>query len=457
MLVYLIVAGAVLLACLLLSNFGSASTSRPRAAVIVFSHFPQDPRPRREAESLLKNGFEVDIFCLRREQNDQLCEDVGGAKVYRLPLRRRRSGKLRYAFEYGAFLTASFLFLGLRSFRLYRLVHIHNMPDVLVFSAIVPRILGAKVILDLHDPVPEVYRVIYDLKKESLTVRALQTVEKWSIAFADLVLTPNLAFREIFVSRGCPPEKIRIVMNSPDESIFNIHDYSGRVKRPGYNLMFHGTLLKRNGLSLAVAAVAKLRERIPCLKLLIYGEQTPYISELMREVERLDLLSTVEYLGYSPLHQVPAAISAIDVGLVPNLANPFNNINLPTRIFEYLALAKLPIVPRTKGIQDYFQEEEILFFQAGDVEDLANKIEWAFLNPVKANEILQRGRKVYEKHRWETEEKNFLNLVRGLSRFHPPLKENSKGLGRQLEFNRVTMRSEMKQKPSEGERAKAAY
>jgi hypothetical protein len=37
----------------------------------------------------------------------------------------------------------------------YNLVHVHNMPDVLVFEAFIPRVCGARVILDLHDPMPE--------------------------------------------------------------------------------------------------------------------------------------------------------------------------------------------------------------------------------------------------------------------------------------------------------------
>jgi len=73
---------------------------------------------------------------------------------------------MTYVFQYGAFLVASFVFLSLRSVRGYRLIHVHNMPDVLLFSALVPRLLGAKILLDLHDPTPEVFRVIYGLNEK---------------------------------------------------------------------------------------------------------------------------------------------------------------------------------------------------------------------------------------------------------------------------------------------------
>ena len=80
--------------------------------------------------------------------------------------------------------------------------------------------LGAKVILDLHDPMPELMQTIFKLPEESLSVRLLKRLEKWSLGFADLVLTVNLACKKIYSSRSCPPQKIDVVMNSPDDDIF---------------------------------------------------------------------------------------------------------------------------------------------------------------------------------------------------------------------------------------------
>ncbi|HTL17941.1 MAG TPA: glycosyltransferase, partial [Patescibacteria group bacterium] len=215
--------------------------------MVLFSYFPEDPRPRREAEALTRNGFEVDFFCLQRDPDELLREESSGISVYRLPLKRRRTGRLAYVFQYAAFLLAAFGFLTARVFRGYSIVHVHNMPDILVFSALVPKLFGAKVILDLHDPMPEVFQVIYNLQKGSRAVRALEFTEKLSIRFADAVLTPNIAFKDLFVSRGCPAQKIGIVMNSPDEANFHAITSGREQKTSGYHVMFHGTLVERNG------------------------------------------------------------------------------------------------------------------------------------------------------------------------------------------------------------------
>lgn len=387
----------------------------PRAAVVLYSYYLRDPRPRREAEALVNAGWEVEVFCLRRTPNLPWHERIRGVDVFRFPMKRRRVGKFTYALQYGSFLLAAFVFLASRSLsRRYKIVHVHNMPDFLVFSAAVPRLLGAKVILDLHDPMPELSRVIYGLEENSRTVELLKKVERQSIGFADLVLTPNLAFKELFASRSCGPEKVQIVMNAPDEQIFHDRNRRRQPKGPGFNLMYHGSLLERNGLILAVQALVALRPEFPQLKLNIFGEATPYLDEVLSLAGELGLVGAVEYGGFKRIEEMPQTILRADLGLIPNLPNVFNEINLPTRIFEYLSLGKPVIVPRTKGIQDYFQENELVFFDSGSPTGLASAIAWAIRNGPELGAVAQRGQAVYRRHTWETQVGQYLAYVERL-------------------------------------------
>ena len=108
-------------------------------------------------------------------------------------------------------------------------------------------------------------------------------------------------------------------------------------------------------------------------------------------------------------------ISTIDVGVIPNRSSSFTAINFPTRIFEYLAMQKPVIVPDTQGIQDYFAEEDIIYFKAGEVDSLAKQILWAYEDPAGLENVLRRGRAVYEQNSWDMEENKFLKLVGGLT------------------------------------------
>jgi glycosyltransferase involved in cell wall biosynthesis len=391
------------------------------AAVIVFSYYPSDVRVMRSAEAMARAGMGVDLFCLQKFPGEPSREEIDGVEVFRIALKKRRAGKLTYAFQYVAFLALSFLWLSSRCLtRSYDVVHVHNMPDFLVFCAGFAKALGSRVVLDLHDPSPEVLISVYDLRPEDWLVRLLRRLEKLSIWFADLVLTPNIAFRDLFVGRSCPREKIGIVMNSPLEEVFHLTepaDQSDRSTEAEFVIMFHGTLVARHGLHVAIEAVARLRERMPRLRFHIYGAETSYLRNgVLPLVARLGLQRQVQYFGEQSQAVIAQAVAHCDLGVVPNLKNVFTEINLPTRIFEYLALGKPVIVPETQGIQDYFNPDNMLFFKGGDVESLASKIQWIFDHPRETRAIIVKGQEVYCHHLWKEEEERFINLISGLVR-----------------------------------------
>ncbi|HUC85887.1 MAG TPA: glycosyltransferase, partial [Candidatus Acidoferrales bacterium] len=387
-----------------------------RAAIVLYSYYSTDPRPRREAEALQRAGMEVEVLSLRPSADRPRRQRLNGVDVFEMPLKRRRAGKLVYIAQYAWFLTCAFSVLAVRCVRRrYQLVHVHNMPDFLVFSALAPRLAGAKIILDLHDPMPELFRSIYNLPEEHFIVHWLKKMERRSIAFADLVLTPNLAFKNLFTSRSCPVGKIETVMNSPEASIFDPQKFipvNGRpAKDKPFVLMYHGLIVERHGLDLAIRAVARVRSRIPGLQLRLYGEPTDYSKKIMSLVRELKLDSVVHPHGFQPLEEIARDISQIDLGVIPNRLSSFTEINFPTRIFEYLAMHKPVMVPVTKGINDYFKADEILYFEAGSVDNLAVKIEWAYQHPVELQDIMERGRRIYERHRWSLEENKLVELV----------------------------------------------
>ncbi len=385
-------------------------------AMVTFSSYPADPRPRRAVAALVREGMKVDLICLGNE-NAPRREILEGIEVLRVPLKNRRGGMIAYAYQYGAFILISSMIFALRSItRGYDLVYVHNMPDILVSSSLAPKVLGAKVVLDLHDPMPELMMTIFNLKKDSFNVRLLTRLEKWSIARADLVVTVNMACKRIFSSRSCPAEKIGVVMNAPDGQIFPFRAApsrapANRTRTEPFVIMYHGSLVERNGLDVAVDALARVRYAIPGAELRIYGHNTPFLERVMDGAKKKDLGDAVRYLGPKRLEELVAEIEYCDLGVIPNQRNSFTEINTPTRIFEYLALAKPVIAPATPGIQDYFSKESLLFFEPGNPADLAQQIEHAFAHPGELLEIVRKGQQVYLEHTWERERNTLLDRV----------------------------------------------
>jgi glycosyltransferase involved in cell wall biosynthesis len=179
--------------------------------------------------------------------------------------------------------------------------------------------------------------------------------------------------------------------------------------------MYHGSIFARNGLDLAVDALELTRRSVPNARLIICGDNNAFLEEVMTSVKARGLENAVSYLGKRNLRQIAEAIDTCDIGVIPNRRNTFTEMNTPTRIFEYLARGKAVIAPRSRGIQDYFEPEDILYFELGDAADLARKIEYAYFHPDEMEEIATRGQKVYLTHRWTQEKAGFVNAVARLS------------------------------------------
>src|SRR5690606_28501040 len=109
------------------------------------------------ALALAKQGYTVDVICLRQEGAPKNSIDSGGINVYRLPLKRHRSGGFfLQLLEYLAFFILVFVkLIALHGKERYGVVQVHNLPDFLIFAALFPRLTGARLILDLHDLMPE--------------------------------------------------------------------------------------------------------------------------------------------------------------------------------------------------------------------------------------------------------------------------------------------------------------
>ena len=397
-------------------NSSPSGLQGKRAAMVSFSTYPADPRPRRAADALLKEGMSVDFVCLTDGKGPKR-EVLNGINVLRIPVSHRRGGKLAYVYEYSTFIMMSAVILGWRSLkRRYDLVYVHNMPDILVLCALIPKMLGAKVVLDQHDPMPELMKTIFELHENSLSVRIIAWLEKWSFALVDRIVTVNVACKRIFSSRSCRPEKIVVVMNSPDETIFPFQarrsaPSDGDTATKPFAIMYHGSIVERNGLDVAVDAFVRVRSVIPTAELRIYGSKNPFLDRVMDEVHKQGIDGSVHYLGPKRLEELVPEIERCDVGIIPNQRNSFTDINTPTRLFEYLSLGKPVIAPRTQGIQDYFDSESLLFFEAGNSEDLARQIEYVFAHSRETDETVRRGQQVYLMHTWALQKENLVNLV----------------------------------------------
>lgn len=384
-----------------------------RACMLVHSYYPADPRVRREAEALLEEGWAVDVVCLRDDRERPL-EWCAGARVRRLPVRRHRgSGLATYLLEYLAFLLLASVHVTWWHIRQrYDVVQVHNMPDFLVFAALGPRVLGARVVLDMHDLVPELYMLKFAGSDSHPTVRIAQWAERVSTDFAEHVITAGEPFRRLLVARGLGEGKVTVVMNSADPKLFcPVPERRAPPRQAGsFTLVYHGGLYERYGLDIAVSAVGLLRSEIPGIQLNIYG-QGEASEQIGRLIEELGLVDCVNLAGFVPLDRVPELICTADLGVVPYRSNSFTDLLYPTKAFEYIVMGVPVIMSGAGAVTDLFVGVDDIFFQPEDVDDLATHILALYREPERLRRLLSAARRAYSPYAWESQKTKYLTLM----------------------------------------------
>jgi len=401
-------------------NSNTRQENRRRHCMVVHAYYPLgETRVERQALALLSQGTEVDVICLRAS-GQPATETVDGVQVYRMPVRRSKhkgSGIIAQLFEYLAFFVLAFIRLSsLHAKRRYSVVQVHNLPDFLVFAALFPKLTGAKVILDLHDLMPEFYAERFQRSMDSLPVRLIRWQERLSCRFADRIITVTELWRQSLIERGQPADKVMVVMNVADDRIFHRDasaDVSGDDGR--FRLIYHGTMAQRYGLDIALRAINLARHTAPDILLILHGDGE-YEKALQNLVNDLGLRDHVQFSTRSvPTSELPKLLKQADLGIVPYLDGVFTGGILPTKLMEYAALGIPALAAHTPAIASYFDETTVQFFTPGDAEELASCILTLYHDRNRLAELARNITKFNEHYNWSEQSAHYLHLIEQLT------------------------------------------
>lgn len=374
-------------------------------------YYPEDVRVYKEVRALHEAGYSVDVICLRKP-GEQHREILDGVRVYRLFHGHRRGSSLRYIFEYGvSFFVMGILLTVLYFWRLYAVIQVNTMPDALAFITVIPRLFGAKVLLDMHEPTPELWITKYGEDRYRILLKLQIKIEQLAIKYVAKVITVNDTVRKRFIERGADGGKIEVIRNVPDDRFGKESSLLKTAK--DFTLITHGTIEKRYGQETIIRALPLLREQIDNLQLYIVGagEGAERLHTLSKELNCVD---TITFTGHVSFSQVGEIISCADIGLVALLPTPFGELCQPNKLFEYVALRKPVVVPRLKAIQESFDDSCVTYFEPGNHEDLACKILEIYINPQKAKELAKNAYLKYEEMNWNKAKRSYLKIVESL-------------------------------------------
>jgi glycosyltransferase involved in cell wall biosynthesis len=350
--------------------------------MLAYTFYDADNRVRRYAEALVKRGDQVDAIALAREGQPAF-EIIKGVRVYRIQKRViDETGPLSYLLKLLLFFLRSAWTVTIKHLREpYSLIHVHSVPDFEVFAALIPRLMGARVILDIHDIVPELYASKFKIGHHSLIFKFLVLIERLSIAFSNHVIIANRLWYERLTQRSVRKEKCTNMINYPDLTLFRRRPRPVRTN-DDFVMYYPGSLSWHQGLDVAINAVALLRDKAPNLTLFICGDG-PERKRLRGMIRELQLRDRVFLKGFVPLEQVAEFMSTVDLGVEPKRKNSFGNEAMSTKIMEFMAMNVPVVASRTLIHQYYFTDDSVEYFESGDAEDLANRILQLMSNPAR--------------------------------------------------------------------------
>src|SRR3990170_566396 len=395
------------------------TAGRKSVLMIAYTNYRTDPRVIRAAEAAASAGFDVDFIALRRA-NDPPEESIKGVRVVHLnQMRYRGGGAFWYMLSYLEFFVRCFFkTVRLQFGKRYAAVHVNNMPDFFVFCALLPKLMGAKVLLDIHDPMPNTFASKFKSGENGFFFKILLWQEKLSAAFADQVLTVHEPVKEYVLVKQhkLRADAIEVVANFPDDELFALRkpvQPDGRLR-----LVFHGTILERCGLRNAMLALAGMRHQ-DRVSVRIIGEGD--FSEQLKDLIRTHELSAIVHFDNRmyPLSEIPALLADCNLGLVPLEISSITNYVLPLKLLEYLCLGMPSVTVRNAAIGYYFGEDECLFYDPNDPESLRLILDRLAGTPDLLAHYQQRALALRGKFLWSNEKQKYIAVLRRLTNRAP--------------------------------------
>jgi glycosyltransferase involved in cell wall biosynthesis len=390
-----------------------------RICMLAYTPYERDNRVRRYAETLAKRGDVVDVVGLYAEHShdEPYAVQINGVNVYRIQHREHNeNSKWTYGWRLLRFtVRASIELARMHKKNRYDLVHIHNMPDFLVFAAWYPKWKGAKLILDIHDLVPELFTSKFKTRFASCYIWLLKAVERLAAGFVDHVIIANDLWFAKVTRRSVSKQRCSVVMNSVDLEIFSKHPRTRTDER--IVVLFPGSLQWHQGVDLAIRAFADLKEAVPDAEFHIYagsgGDKRESLNKLVRD---LQVEASVKFCDGVSLDEMPAIMANADIGVVPKRADGFGNEAYSTKIMEFMSQGVPVVVSRTKVDTHNFEEGTVHFFPPGDTQALTCAMRDVIDSKQLRDTLTRNGYKYCEKYSWSEKKKEYLGLVDTLTR-----------------------------------------
>ncbi|MFC1915611.1 glycosyltransferase family 4 protein [Chloroflexota bacterium] len=219
---------------------------------------------------------------------------------------------------------------------------------------------------------------------------------------ADLIISTSQFMAERLIASGAPQEKLLVIRRGVNTARFPFDKESKNIKRR-YHLagcspiIYVGATSRIRNLDMLLRAFVRVKALNKDARLVIVGSgDKGYLNELALT---LGIQEDTIFTGQVPYTDVPSFISVAKVAVCPLPPIDLYRVSSPTKLFEYLVMAK-PIVAN----EEIPEHKEVLEQSGGgilvpyDEESFARAIIELLTNPQKATDMGQKGKKWVEEN-----------------------------------------------------------
>ncbi|MEO9570477.1 MAG: glycosyltransferase family 4 protein [Polaribacter sp.] len=393
-----------------------------KIGMILDAEFPPDPRVENEAISLIKNGHEVFLFCLKYA-DERKAETINGIQV-----KRFSSNKLEYKLSALAYTIPLYSFLMKKKIHQFinetkiDTLHIH---DIRIAEAVYKANKNFKlpVVLDLHDNMPEVMKLYPHLQK--FPGKYIISPLKWKkkerefIEKADKVISVSPEFLENLEERiPASKDKLVLVPNTIRESFYKDYQVKETIinrYKKNFVILYLGDTHLRRGLQTAIESISFLKDTIPNIKLVIVGRNTTDVI-LKQQVKDLELEQFVDFEGWQNVSLFQSYILSSDICISPLHRNLQHDVAYANKIFQYMSLAKPLLVSDAIAQKRLVEKNNTgLVHKEKDVDDFSDKVLMLYENSELRNELGKNGENfIKNEFSWEQTSKKLLHLYDNL-------------------------------------------
>ena len=383
--------------------------------LIVVENLPMgiDHRIRKQVDDLHASGYRVSVVTRSDPANGRY-RDRPGITVLEYPAPREPRGKIGYVGEYGAsFCWAVVLSLAVRLRSRVDVVQFCQPPDIYFPLAWVLRGLGAKVVAEQRDLMPELFAARYD-RASPVLMSVLRWLERRTQRAVHHSLCTNETARRRLIGAGAAPETVTIVGNGPilrrvgaaaaDHALRGQHKFLG---------CWIGMIGRQDRVDLLLHAIAHIVHdlgRTDCGFAIVGDGEC--LAEARAQSARLGLQSWVEFPGWLPEDQVFSYLATADLGLDTSLQGEIS----PVKLLEYMAFG-LPFVAFDIAETRVMGKDASVLVPPGDVESYAQQVAALLDDAARRYELGAVGReRVRSDLSWERQSVGYLKVMRRLSR-----------------------------------------